>query len=202
MTIVPTLLIGLGGIGCNVVDRVFARIPVERRDRVLVHGFDTDVNSIAKLTHLGRDRVTQTSRPWTVRQYLAQAPESVREWFPDKNPDLLRKPLTEGAGQIRVVSRLAYRATLETDALIRLGQQIKDLFFASGTDASTAVRVMFVSSLAGGTGSGLFIQVAMFLRELLESQYEKPVVLVRGAFLLPDTLILTQVLDKEEPDYQ
>lgn len=198
MTTVPTILIGLGGIGSRVADQVFARIPPEQRDRVLVHGFDTNVNDISKLGHLGSDRVTQTSRDWSVRQYLNGAENSVREWFPDDTPELLRKPLTDGAGQIRVVSRLAYRAALDAHALGRLEQQIKSLFFAHGEKLTTAVRVLIVSSLVGGTGSGIFLQVAMFLRELLDRQHRKPAILVRGAFLLPDVFIGTNLLDSQE----
>lgn len=198
MAIAPTLLIGLGGIGCRVVDRVSARLPSDRRSRVLVHGFDTNVNDLESLPHLGREGITQTSQRWTVRQYLNASDDSVREWFPDDSPELSRKTLTEGAGQIRLVSRLAFRAAVEAGALNKLERQVNALFRADTQHLATSVRVMIVSSLAGGTGAGLFLQIAMFLRHLLEERLGQPSVLVRGAFVLPDTLIGCRVLDARE----
>lgn len=193
----PTLLIGLGGIGSRIVDTVYGWIPPERRGQIAVHAFDTNVNDIARLRHL-KGRVTQTSERWTVGQYLQRADPLVREWFPHEQPELLRKLLTEGAGQIRAVSRLAYRAAMETGHLHMLERQIASIFQARGEGEISSVRVMVVSSLAGGTGAGIFLQTAMYLRELLERTFGRQNVLVRGAFLLPDALILSRVLDENE----
>lgn len=199
MSTVPTLLVGLGGIGSRVVDQVYGWIPPDRRDRIAIHAFDTNVNDIKKLKNI-QGKVTQTSHDWTVGQYLYKADPSVREWFPHEIRLLHRKIMTEGAGQIRVVSRLAYRAAIETGKLSGLESQIAGMFRATGDSLIQSVRVMIVSSMAGGTGSGIFLQTAMYIRELLERVYGRQNVLVRGAFLLPDTLILTKLLDPEEWD--
>ncbi|HEX5725344.1 MAG TPA: tubulin-like doman-containing protein [Longimicrobiaceae bacterium] len=197
MAEVPTLLIGLGGIGSRVVDTVHGWIPPERRQFVAAHAFDTNVNDISKLRGL-QGRVTQTSERWTVGQYLHRADPLVKEWFPAEQPELQRKLLTEGAGQIRAVSRLAYRASMETGRLHLLERQIATIFRARGDEAVSSVRVMIVSSLAGGTGAGVFLQTAMYLRELFELQFGRSNVLVRGAFILPDVLIKSRVLDQNE----
>ena len=194
---VPTLLVGLGGIGSFVVDQVYGQIPPERRSRIAVHAFDTNINDISRLRHL-RNRVTQTSTNWTVGQYILNSDPTIQDWFPHQNKELKRKLLTDGAGQIRVVSRLAYRAAMEQGKLGTLQQQIARVFRATGQDAVSSVRIMIVTSLAGGTGSGIFIQAALFLREMLDRTFGKQNVLVRGAFLLPDTLISSGVLDKME----
>jgi hypothetical protein len=197
MAEVPTLLIGLGGIGSHVVDTVYGWIPPERRAHIAVHAFDTNINDIGRLQHL-KGRVTQTSEGWTVGQYLHRAGPLVKEWFPHEQPELLRKLLTEGAGQIRAVSRLAYRASMETGHLHVLERQIASIFQARGEAEVSSVRIMIVSSLAGGTGAGIFLQTAMYLRELLERTFARQNVLVRGAFLLPDVLIVPRVLDENE----
>jgi hypothetical protein len=199
MAEVPTLLIGLGGIGSRVVDTVYGWIPPERRQHVAAHAFDTNVNDIGKLRNL-QGMVTQTSERWTVGQYLHRADPLVKEWFPWEQPELQRKLLTEGAGQIRAVSRLGYRAAMETGHLHGLERQIATIFRARGEEQINSVRVMIVSSLAGGTGAGIFLQTAMYLRELFEVSFGRSNVLVRGAFVLPDTLIKSRVLDENEWD--
>ncbi|MEL6771691.1 MAG: tubulin-like doman-containing protein [Bacteroidota bacterium] len=194
---VPTLLIGLGGVGSSIVDRVYGMIPPERRSRIAVHAFDTNVNDIKQLRHL-KGRVTQTSTNWTVGQYLYHAEEHVRDWFQDEDRELRRKLLTDGAGQVRQVSRLAYRAAMENGKLTALQSQIGEVFRATGDDSLSAVRVMICCTLAGGTGAGIFLQTALYLRELLDRRFGKKNVLVRGAFILPDTLVLSNTLDATE----
>jgi len=187
-TVVPTLLIGLGGIGSGVVEQVYNLLPPERRESIAVHAFDTDINDISRRIHL-KGRITQTSKAITVEQYLRRADESVHEWFPHEIKLLGKKTMTDGAGQIRCVSRLAYRAAMEDGRLSDLERQITHIFTARGERAVSSVRIMIVSSLAGGTGAGIFLQTALYLRELLETRFDKTSVLVRGAFLLPDTLM-------------
>ena len=61
MSYVPTILIGLGGLGSYIVDTIYSWIPEERRKRVAIHAFDTNVNDIAKLKYLTKEHVTQTT---------------------------------------------------------------------------------------------------------------------------------------------
>jgi len=197
--IVPTLLVGLGGIGSRIVDEIYGMIPGEERSLVAIHAFDTDVNDISKLQSLG-DRVTQTSRNGRVGDYLNATDKTVLEWFPHEFPEIKKKTLTDGAGQIRSVSRLAFRAAIEIGAMVRLEEQVRNLLLARPTDLRTSFRVMIVSSIAGGTGSGLFLQMALYLQDLLEKKFHIPDVVVRGAFVLPDILIRTGMLPVEQHD--
>jgi len=196
---VPTLLIGLGGIGSTVVDQISGWLTPDKRAKISLHAFDTNVNDIGKLKHL-KGRITQTSAKLTVEGYLHQSDSSVKEWFPFECRVLLPKTLTDGAGQIRVVSRLAYRAALEWGKIKDFEVQVTRMFRESGEKFDSGIRVMIVSSLVGGTGSGIFLQVAMYVRELFERNFSREDVLIRGAFLLPDCFIKTGWLDKEEHD--
>jgi hypothetical protein len=192
---VPTILIGLGGIGGQVVNDIYGRIPESSRSRVAIHALDTDVNSLRKLEHL-KDHVTQTSTTRSVGEYLAQN-ATLKSWFPE-NPQLNRKTMTEGAGQIRAVSRLAFRAALEEGKIKGLWESINSIFPIQRDRTIQGVRVIILSSLAGGTGSGIFLQVAMYLREMLERRFGQSSVLIRGAFLLPDLFVRTGILDNRE----
>ncbi len=44
---VPTILIGLGGIGSTVTHQIYEKLPEERRKKVAMHVFDTDVNTLS-----------------------------------------------------------------------------------------------------------------------------------------------------------
>ena len=70
MVQIPTVLIGLGGIGCEIVDRLNGMLSDQDRKRVAVHGFDTDVNDIRKRQRL-QGCITQTSAAMTVGQCRA-----------------------------------------------------------------------------------------------------------------------------------
>jgi len=208
---VPTLLLGLGGIGSQIVDDVYGRIPKDVRDEELigVHAFDTDVNDIAKLDHLDLgDHVTQTSAPMRVENYLHLAGLIVEDWFPRYFPNgkenhiLLNKTLTEGAGQIRPVSRLAFRAAMEEGALSSFESDVRSLLEAQGDNVNTSLRVMVVCSIVGGTGAGMFLQTALYLRDYLQQEVGAQSFLIRGAFVLPDILLNTGTIssggDQEE----
>ncbi|MDP2103681.1 MAG: tubulin-like doman-containing protein [Candidatus Gracilibacteria bacterium] len=192
MISVPTILVGLGGIGSRVVEEVYSSIPASDRQRIVVHAFDTDVNSIGQRTAL-KGCVTQTSRDWLVGQYVKIHPET-QSWFPDYPKGVLKKTLTDGAGQMRCVSRLGYYAAMEAQGLDAFKKQIDQVFFAQGVADVTSVRVVVVCSLAGGTGAGIFLQTALYLRELLTDYYQKNALTIRGFFLLPDILVKTQIL--------
>jgi hypothetical protein len=190
----PTLLIGLGGIGSRIVDEIHGMLNGEEKTHIAVHAFDTDVNDIAgKIRNIG-GHVTQTSRSGRVGDYLNATDRSVLEWFPYESPEIKQKNLTDGAGQIRAVSRLAFRAAIENGAMVNLENQIRNLTQARPSVLSSSFRVTIVSSLAGGTGSGIFLQMALYLKDLLEKKYHIPDVMIRGAFVLPDILIKTGVL--------
>lgn len=196
---VPTLLIGLGGIGSTVTEQVYNRIPLDRRESVAVHAFDTDINDISQRASL-KNRITQTSQDMTVGDYLRRSDDSVKEWFPYEIRELHRKTLTEGAGQIRCVSRLAYRAAMQSGKLNNFESQIGNVLKAKGAESVSSIRVMVVCSLAGGTGAGMFLQTALYLRHLLEKKFQKTSILLRGAFLLPETLVYTQLVPENQFD--
>lgn len=198
MSHVPTILIGLGGLGSYIVDTVYGWIPEHRRSHVAIHAFDTNVNDLSKLKNLKRENITQTSTNWTVAEYLRMADDSVKDWFPYEQTEVLRKSLTDGAGQIRAVSRLAYRAAMEGGKLGNLHSSINHIFRETGGSMTGSARVMIVCSIVGGTGAGIFQQTAMYMRDLLEHDFQRKNVLIRGAFMLPDTLVLTNVIHGDE----
>ncbi|MGQ0421808.1 tubulin-like doman-containing protein, partial [Bacillus sp. HC-Mk] len=53
---VPTILIGLGGIGSTVTHQIYEKLPEERRKKVAMHVFDTDVNHLPILACLKKGK--------------------------------------------------------------------------------------------------------------------------------------------------
>jgi len=183
-TIAPTILIGLGGIGSEVVCKVYDKVPRKLRALVPIHVFDTDQNDIKDNRKiLGSNKATQTSRPITVDNYLNQKDSysPIFQWFPAENNLIRRKTLTDGAGQLRVVSRLAYLDTMESDRMNTFARQIREMFI--NNQEKSTVRVFIVCSLGGGTGAGMFLQTALYLQDLLKKHGHAHI--IRGAFMLP-----------------
>lgn len=175
---VKTLLIGLGGTGCRVVARV-KKIIGTSDPNVQFIGFDTD-GSGEGCEGLA---LIYTSREMTVKEYLNDV-QNWQEWFPD-NAMLMSRNMIKGAGQVRALSRLALTETIHSGRLGKLEQAIRELQISRGNVEPSNFRIMIVSSFAGGTGSGMFIQTALFLRDYIRRTYGGEVV-VRGLFAMPD----------------
>lgn len=205
MAFIPTLMVGLGGTGTRIVEQVYNMLGEEDRKNLAVHGFDTDIEDLAKLKSL-KGCLTQTSDNITVWQCRQICGEAVDAWFPiSANArglgPLDQKRLTHGAGQIRAVSRLALYYTMKRSGLPKLESDMKSLFMAGGEELRTSARVFIISTLAGGTGAGIFLQVALFIRKYLAQQTGGHTVSIRGLFLLPDIFIQTGVTTlREIPD--
>lgn len=109
----PTLLIGLGGAGSKIVERVSGLITPEQRESIAVVVLDTDINDMRAIRERNPFiRTIQTSTRQTVGEYLSKNTYARDTWFP-VNKTLNKKPLTEGAGQVRSISRLAFETTVK-----------------------------------------------------------------------------------------
>ena len=186
---VPVLLIGLGGIGSEIVDSIYGRLKEEEMDEnVEALVFDTDINSQRNLNNISAECKIQTSTDKTIKYGLDNDP-STRDWFPSC-PDVNKKQMLNGAGQIRAVSRLALRSAMKEGKLNAVHAVRERLFrVGSGTDVK-GLRVMIVSSMMGGTGSGMFLQIPLYIREVFESQITGGAdrIEIQGTFILPDVL--------------
>ncbi len=186
----PTLLIGLGGVGSKIVDRVATRVseevPEQLQNRIAYAVFDTDINELQEI-HLRNPRVTpiQTSTKLTVGEYLNLDAHARDEWFP-VNPILNSKTLTEGAGQVRAISRLALETSIRAGKMEPLHHTIESLYKLEQNQAEQALRIVIASSLCGGTGSGLILPVALYLRNYLTTRFRQSANIMRGFFIMPE----------------
>ena len=184
----PTLIVGLGGVGSRIIAQVEALATEEQRKSLSFVSFDTDVNDLRALKQRGYGgRFVQTSSKLTVGEYLELDKQSRDSWFPVNNI-LCRKAVSEGAGQVRAISRLAFMSSIREGRMTELHEAIDCLYKLSGETTVQALRVIIVSTLAGGTGSGLLLPVALYLRDYLMTNYQLSASIVRGFFILPEVL--------------
>lgn len=181
--IVPTLLVGIGGIGGRIVSAVNDELSEFDKKYIRMIVLDTNQQDIDKLKEKGISCI-QTSAKMTVQDYLDQNPEFL-EWFP-VNQLINGKNLTDGAGQIRSVSRLGALASEEN--LSKIGASIDEVSFNYGDSSDKAVKIMVVGSISGGTGSGIGIQLPFYIRKLVKEANNMTDVLIRGLFLTPSVV--------------
>lgn len=177
----PTLLIGIGGIGGQIVKGVYDAMSEYDRTCVEMLVMDTNTNDLNKFNNTGI-RYIQTSENKTVQDYL-EANEDFVEWFP-VNPLINAKNLSQGAGQIRSVSRLGALASKAEGSFSAIDDAIDRVLTNHGDTLVRSARVMIVGSATGGTGSGLGVQLPFYVRNVLRTK-NVPAALVRGLFLMP-----------------
>lgn len=189
-----SLVIGLGGTGRDAVlhakrhcEEVYGEVPPTTRFLVL------DTTSADDLQLEDRDiaLASHEFNSLTVHnpETLVRYNDDIRAWFPS---DVSPRAVTSGAGQIRALGRLALHAnTGVRDSLNRLVNEINtwetsrqgkfELF-----DEGKTLYVSLVGSLAGGTGSGIFLDIAFLLRacdNLKTSDKLTAYLLLPGAFM-------------------
>ena len=184
----PTLFIGVGGTGCDIIKRVAEMCRPGETDNISFVCLDTNVNDLMNISKSeAKIYYVQTSNTQTVGDYLSYDNDALKNWFP-KNAVIYDKTVSEGAGQVRAISRLALNATIKTGKIRPLYDAIDDLFRKDGKEMKQALRIVIVSTSSGGTGSGIAMPLAMFTRDYVTSKYPNTSLIVRSMILLPETL--------------
>jgi len=189
----PTVVIGLGGTGYEVVLKLKKRfIDVYGSVPEVIRFISIDTTENIQEREKSPDGTKVILEPNELYAISVANPlpltrnEHIAEWWPR---DISAASLISGAGQIRARGRLALFAKvadirgLIAQAInavreIRTSKQaFSDNFQVSNRDG---VEVFIVGSLAGGTGSGTFLDVAFLTREYLNNFSN-----ITGVFVLP-----------------
>ena len=195
----PTLFIGVGGTGGKIVKKVAEMCRPEEKANVNFAVLDTNVNDLTNVAASdSKIYYVQTSTTQTVGDYLNYDQDALQNWFP-KNAVIYDKTVSEGAGQVRAISRLALNASIKTGKIMPLYDAIDDLFRKDGKAMKQAMRVVIVSTASGGTGSGIMTPLAMFVRDYVQNKYPNTSLIVRALVLLPETLdsVITSSSERE-----
>ncbi len=195
----PTLFVGVGGTGSRIVKRVAEMCRPGETENINFICLDTNVND---LSNVAKSNVhiyhVQTSNTQTVGNYLDYDQDALKNWFP-KNAVLYDKTVSEGAGQVRAISRLALNSTIKTGKIRPLYDAVDDLFRKSGKEMKQAMRCVIVSTASGGTGSGIVLPLSMFIRDYVNNKYPNTSLIVRSLILLPETLdsVIDSTVERE-----
>lgn len=197
----PAIVIGAGGTGNQVVRRLKAMIRQNYGDTpTLLHFMvlDTDAatfndrhwSPLPELTPLERLPLYDQQVPFAdVHENPGAYPE-IHEWLPP-TVDVGLLDRQEGSGQIRMLGRMAFYKSFGSferrlDYLFTQCQRIQKQLEAMKQyefDVAADPVVYIVSSVCGGQGSGVVIDLAVALREMARNRF--PSLNLIGALALP-----------------
>ena len=204
----PTLLIGLGGTGKEVLRRLrrmfYEKYRVAGLPIMEYLWFDTDIRNQSlsgevpdeldkRIDLTAPQKIDGRVQPEELAGYRLNknAYPHIWDWFPSELDALPANAIMQGAGQIRSFGRLAFfhHYTEIHDAIERLGRKVtaQEAFadmnrdYPDYTVDTRAFDIIIISSLGGGTGSGCFIDVGFLCRVLFPTS-------TRTAFLAMPTV--------------
>jgi Tubulin like/zinc-ribbon domain len=189
-TIVPTLIIGIGGTGLETILRV---------RRLIVESYGSLENfPIVGFLHIDTDKGAKPTNPLMAgpplkdsefyhskvslneAQKIVNEPETYswyHDWLPPElDPQLLASE--EGAGQIRACGRFSFffnhqkigEACQQAKRKIRQGGHRDLMSTTYDLQVQNQVNVFVVGSIAGGTGSGMLIDLGYSLQRWFEGE--------------------------------
>ncbi len=184
-----TLLIGLGGTGSRVVNNVVKELRLNKKEinngELCCAVMDTNISDNESINDSGTGiPVICTSAAKKIRNYFEDYHHFHMETWCPQSPAFLEQSMIDGASELRLKSRIAFMDCLESDVIEQLESLLNDVL---NNTFGSKIRIMIVSSLSGGTGSGMFIQVALWLRKF----FSESEITIRGIFLLPDVFVST-----------
>jgi len=185
----PAIVIGLGGTGTEICLRLKSLInekagPDFPLIKFLI--FDTDVMDV-RATPQNESAVNNQVRTlFTPNEYYhlvvrdvagiiknAEKHPHIFSWFPK---DIEIGDVLNGANQIRMIGRLAlyWNISQVVDAINRVKKEVssiknKALATERGFDLQDGLAVYIMTSLCGGSGSGMFLDMGYLVRDLVDS---------------------------------
>lgn len=201
----PTVLIGLGGTGKEVLRRMrrmfYEKYRVVGLPVMEYLWFDTDIRAVdltgaapdyldRRIDFTAREKIDGRIRPNDLDGYRRQkgAFPYIWDWFPEALDSLPSDAVMQGAGQIRPCGRLAFfhhytairnaiqqKAGWVTSTDAR--RRMEEEAFSEYSVEQDALEIIIVTSIGGGTGSGCFMDVGFLCRELYPNS-------IRTAFMV------------------
>lgn len=187
----PAIVIGLGGTGTEICLRLKSLINEKAGpDFPLVKFliFDTDVMDVSSVAagESSPSSPNSVKSLFTPNEYYhlvvrdvagivknAEKHNHIFSWFPR---DLEIGDVLNGANQVRLIGRLAlyWNVSQVVDAINRVKKEVssiknKALATEKGFDLQEGLAVYILTSLCGGSGSGMFLDMGYLVRDLVDS---------------------------------
>lgn len=177
------LLIGVGGTGSKTVDTLFQKVKELGRqndNNISAIVFDTDAGDIKKIECAVPIPMADNASVGTICDRIGT--NYIREWFPCGDKAIRSQEMFRGASQWRKKSYLAFLNLMNKP-------KFRSAFISTlekmTLDPSAPCEVYIISSVAGGTGSGSFIPIALFAKRYLRKNLGKSPI-INAMIALPD----------------
>ncbi len=177
------LLIGVGGAGSKTVDVFYKKIKefgTQNDNNITAIVFDTDKADIQQITSATPIPMADSASVGTICDRLGK--KFLREWFPCDDKAVRSQEMIRGASQWRKKSYLAFMNLMNKN---ELRSRFINALEKMVADPNAICEVYVISSVAGGTGSGSFIPIALFAKKFLRKNLGKDPI-VNAMILLPD----------------
>ena len=175
----PTIYVGLGGTGIRAISQakkmyedVYGEGNIPRCIAFLAVDFNLkDIDSPNLATPMGADAINIPYNGSPREHYETRSKRGAYKWMFDGNTGSLQNRITDGAGQVRTTGRFytEYIMASIEPAMQRCWQQVSNITYVNEdgfTVPCEEIDIHIVMSLAGGTGSGSFINVAEMIHRI------------------------------------
>ena len=192
------LLIGVGGTGSKTVDTLFQKIKElnpQTENNISAIVFDTDVGDIRKIESATPIPMADNASVGTICDRIGT--EYIKEWFPCDDKAIRSQEMFRGASQWRKKSYLAF---LNLMSKPKYRTTFINTLEKMTLDPSAPCEVYVISSVAGGTGSGSFIPIALFAKRYLRKNLGKSPI-INAMIALPDIYAESQTPENNTKIY-
>lgn len=201
-SIIPTLFVGLGGVGSRIVDRIAARaagLPNWGPQLAGLNAFlsidtnELDQHKLDRIPPGNRINIAAFDKAKVVEYLRRSKDPQTSDWLDESYQP--RPGFKPGAGQIRLESRLGFFYH-SPDIRRRIDELVADLLRPNNPwrqQRPPKINVYLFCSLAGGTGSGSFLSAAYLIDEVIRERHWQP-------RLIANLLLSTLLTDKVGPE--
>lgn len=174
---VNRIIIGLGGQGCRIVDGIanyldsHGEIP-ENEAFILIDSNDADLSGWCRDIKTVQPTIFKKNLPLLSRSIFTAA----NPWFPEKYLAIVGGI---GVGQRRAFGKALYN--IHREGIGELINKVAQDLIAKTNERSFIVII--VSSLGGGTGSSIIVDLSVDIRNWIQTYYKDPIIL--GFGILP-----------------
>ena len=188
------LLIGIGGTGSEAVDILYKKINElgQQNDNIInAIVLDTDTGDMSMIKDATVISMSDTASVGTICDSIGK--EYIKHWFPCNEQTVRTQEMIKGASQWRKKSFLAFLNAMNKQSSRRAFKQTLERMTI---DPNASCEVYIIASIAGGTGSGSFIPIALYVRQFLRKQLGKNP-MIYAMIALPDIFAEQQTRDNK-----
>ncbi len=188
------LLIGIGGTGSEAVDILYKKIRElgQQNDNIInAIVLDTDTGDMSMIKDATVISMSDTGSVGTICDSIGR--DYLKNWFPCNDPTVRTQEMIKGASQWRKKSYLAFLNAMNKQSSRRA---FKNTLERMTIDPNASCEVYIIASIAGGTGSGSFIPIALYVRQYLRKQLGKNP-MIYAMIALPDIFAEQQTRDNK-----